>query len=159
MDNITTYTYIYYKKRSLFWLSVGCLCFLLIASWLMYEKYTSFTEPKLLIIICGFPFFGTGLYIFAQGLLHTGPVYIISPQGITDCSRGFIPWHNVKEISVQNGTSSTDKCISIKLKNSEQHFGGILRSFYGKRGINLSSSIMYYREFEGPISLIESNTR
>lgn len=133
---------------------------MLIAGWIVYEKlHGSYTPQELFVVVCGFPFFGTGLYLFIYLLLHKGPAYIISPQGITDCKRGFIPWHEVKEIVIQSGTSPSEKTIHIKLQNPEIHFGGKLKSLFGTRGIGLTPALMWYEEFDEPVSCVQLNQR
>lgn len=161
MPHITTYTYVYYKKRTLLLMAAGCLCFLLIVGWIVYEKlHASYMSPEeLFIIVCGFPFFGTGLYLFVHMLLHKGPAYIIAPQGITDCKRGFVSWQDIKEIVIQDGTSSSDKSIYIKLQNPERHFGGKAKSFFGTRGIGLTPALMWYEELDEPIPFVQLNKR
>jgi hypothetical protein len=175
MKNTKNYTYIYYRRRNLAMIALGSICFLLIFMWIAYDdmayervylkvgykKYIKISESYVPFVLpyslCRISFMALlGLILSAaftwntlRWLMHKGPLYIISPQGIMDCKRGFVPWTEVQQITIVNGDrSETDKCIHLKLNNPEQHFGGKWRSFFGWRGLGLVPFLMRFEEIE-----------
>lgn len=172
MKNTKIYTYVYYNKRYLFWYALGSIIFVMMFIWIAYddmmyerlyiqvgykqyvkvsEAYVPFVWPYSLLRISwlalsGLLLSGLGACLFIRGLLFKGPLYIITPQGIMDCKRGFLPWSEVKEISARdvNGTKS----ICIRLCNAKRHFGSNWRSFFGYRGFGFVPGIMRYEEVE-----------
>ncbi len=85
-------------------------------------------------------------------LLHKGPLYIISSEGILDCRYGFVPWSETKGIS--KSFYQPERIVEIKLKNPKKHFNGTWRSFWGIRQLNLAPHTMR-SEYHEPHILVE----
>jgi hypothetical protein len=184
MKNTNIYTYIYYNKRYLFWFALGSVIFVMMFIWIAYdemtherlyiqvgykkyitvsESYVPFEWPYSLVRIPLFAWIGLlisgfGAWFSVGGLFFKGPLYIITPEGIMDCKRGFVPWSEVQEIITRDIKGS--KSITIRLCDPKRHFGSNWRSFFGYRGFGFVPGLMRDEEVEqlddiGPKELTE----
>lgn len=160
----TVHTYIYYKKQFFAFFAVLACCMSALFAWVVYDMlvYDMYDlqniaewrifSPVMLFMVFNLLIWIVFLLMAFSVLMHRGPVYIITPEGIMDCTFGFVPWDQIEEIS---GALQIEKIPGvlrnkvelgqtiIKLKHPKQHFKGLCRSYFGWRTIVLAPMTMF----------------
>jgi hypothetical protein len=145
------------SKIKIIALLVGALLFVAGGIWLVKNSGTFHTSP-LLITILGYlaiVFFGVCALFIVNKLFDSRPGFMIDNDGMTDNSStfsvGFIPWADVKGISVNE--VGNQKFINVKVEDAEGYINRQTNAL-GKRATSMN-----YKMYGSPVNISAGSLR